>query len=452
MDDTRARVLLVDDDDGFRVGVRLALESDGHEVREHAAARPVIAALAAADPDVVLVDLRLPDLDGLAVLDHVRRADPELPVVLISGLADIATAVQAIRQGAYDFLEKPFARERLLTLVRRAVQQRRLARDYARLRAGFSASAGLASVLAGQSEAMRTLRETLLRIAPTPVDVLLVGETGTGKELAARALHDFSGRRGPFVALNCAAVPEALFESELFGHEAGAYTGAARTRVGQIEHADGGTLFLDEIDALPPSQQPKLLRVLQQREVTRVGSNTPRAVDVRVVAATHADLRETGTTPGAPARDAFRSDLYWRLATVVLALPPLRERPADVPLLFEHFRAAAVLRFGREAPAADGGLLERLLAHPWPGNVRELKAAAERHVLGLPALPGAGDDTPRTLQQSLEAVEAVLVGDALARHGGKVDVAAEELGLSVATLYRKLKQHGLRREDPAGAA
>ena len=452
MDPTAARVLLVDDDDGFRVGVRLALESDGHEVREHAAARPAIAALAATDPDVVLVDLRLPDLDGLAVLDHVRRADPELPVVLISGLADIATAVQAIRQGAYDFLEKPFARERLLTLVRRAVQQRRLARDYARLRAGLSASAGLASVLAGQSEAMRTLRETLLRIAPTPVDVMLVGETGTGKELAARALHDFSGRRGPFVALNCAAVPEALFESELFGHEAGAYTGAARTRVGQIEHADGGTLFLDEIDALPPSQQPKLLRVLQQREVTRVGSNTPRAVDVRVVAATHADLRESGAAPGTPTRGGFRSDLYWRLATVVLSLPPLRERPADVPLLFEHFRAAAVLRFGREAPAADGGLLERLLAHPWPGNVRELKAAAERHVLGLPALPGAGSDTPRTLQQSLDAVEAVLVGDALGRHDGRVDAAAAELGLSVATLYRKLKQHGLRREDPGAAA
>jgi len=331
--------------------------------------------------------------------------------------------------------------------VQRAGRQFRLARENRSLRSRLASGAGLADVLCGDSAAMRQLRELIARIAPTPVDVLVCGETGTGKELVARALHDHSGRSGPFVAINCAALPEALIESELFGHEAGAFTGAAKVRVGRIEHAQHGTLFLDEIEAMPAALQAKLLRVLQEREVQRLGANQAQPVDVRVVAASNAELEPL------VAQGRFRADLFYRLNVVQLALAPLRERRDDVLPLFQHFMRGAALRFQRTASERDelpAPLVEHLLAYAWPGNVRELKSAAERHVLGMPALWASGDPaaSPRaSLQATLDALEALLIEDTLKRCKGDVESACRALDVSPATLYRKLKTHGSGRRN-----
>jgi DNA-binding NtrC family response regulator len=436
------RVLLIEDDEHFREGVQGSLRLAGFEVLGFGRAGAALRTLNEPNRcDLVLTDLRLPDMDGLEVLAHARAVDAELPVIVMTGHADVETAVRAIKQGAYDFIEKPFGRERVVTLLQRAARQYRLACENRGLRSGLAAGAGLSQVLCGESTPMQALRALILRIAATPVDVLVCGETGTGKELVARALHDFSGRSGPFVAINCAALPEALIESELFGHESGAFTGAAKARAGLIEHAHHGTLFLDEIEAMPAALQAKLLRVLQEREVTRLGSNQPVAVEVRVVAASNTELEpliEAGR---------LRADLYYRLNVVTLRLLPLRERREDIPALFEHFRRGAALRFARPLPELPPALADRLLAHGWPGNVRELKSAAERQVLGLPALSNEeGGNVPagRTLQATLDALEGLLVEDALRRHKGRAEAVCAELDLSPATFYRKLKAHGLK--------
>ena len=438
--DSRTRLLLIEDDEHFRNGLIQSLELAGFEVKAFGSAGAALHALPGVGCELVLSDLRLPDLDGLEVLERCRAFDAELPVVLMTGHADIATAVRAIKEGAYDFIEKPFGRDRLVTLLRRAAQQHRLAVENRGLRSRLAAGSGLAEVLCGDSRAMRDVRDLITRLAPMPVDVLVCGETGTGKELVARALHDFSGRSGNFVAINCAALPEALIESELFGHEAGAYTGATRQRIGRIEHAQGGTLFLDEIEAMAPSLQAKLLRVLQESEVQRLGANKPIALDLRVVAATNAELEPL------IASGQFRADLYYRLNAVTLRLPTLRDRRDDIPLLFHHFLERAALRFQRafEAPAPE--LRDRLLAHAWPGNVRELKSAAERHLLGLEALAdpsGRAAAASRSLDTTLQALEALLIEDALRRCKGDVAAVCRELDVAPATLYRKIKSHGL---------
>jgi DNA-binding NtrC family response regulator len=436
------RVLLIEDDEHFREGVVGTLRLAGFDVQAFGRAGAALRRLPEPGSDVVLTDLRLPDMDGLEVLAHCRGVDAELPVVVMTGHADVDTAVRAIKQGAYDFIEKPFGRERLVTLLQRAAQQARLARENRGLRTRLAAGAGLSEVLCGDSAAMQALRTLILSIAPAPVDVLVCGETGTGKELVARALHDFSGRSGPFVAINCAALPETLIESELFGHESGAFSGAAKARAGLVEHAHQGTLFLDEIEAMPSALQAKLLRVLQEREVVRLGTNQPVAVDVRVVAASNAELApliESGR---------FRADLYYRLNVVSLQLLPLRDRRDDIPALFEHFRRGAALRFARPLPELAPALADRLLAHRWPGNVRELKSAAERQVLGLPVFPA--DETQaagRSLQATLDALEGLLIEEALRRCKGRVEAVCKELDLSPATFYRKVKAHGLQVQE-----
>ena len=439
-----ARVLLIEDDEPFRQGLRATLALVGHRVADHAAARPALAALPAFLPDLILADLRLPDLDGLEVLQHVKQLDSSVPVVVMTAHGDIETAVRAIQHGAFDFVEKPFGRDRLLMLVTRAVAQRRLEQENRRLRQGLSAQTGLAAVVVGDSPPMQRVRELLLQVAATPVEVLVVGETGSGKERVARALHDFSGRSGPFVAINCAALPEALMESELFGHERGAFTGASSARTGRIEFAHKGTLFLDEVEAMPASLQAKLLRVLQEREVQRLGANRVQAVDIRVVAASNQD-------PAAlVASGQLRADLFYRLDTVRMHLPPLRERPGDILPLFEHFRHIAALRFDRQPAPLPPEWPEALLSHRWPGNVRELRAAAERQVLGLAPLPGATSAAPG-LEATLAALETQLLADCLRRHQGHVDKASLELGISQATLYRKLKRLGLEPGSGAGS-
>jgi two-component system C4-dicarboxylate transport response regulator DctD len=436
-------LLVIEDDEHFRNGLVTTLRLAGLLVQAFGRAGAGLKKLPEGQFDLVLSDLRLPDMDGLQVLEHCRAFDAELPVVLMTGHADIDTAVAAIKQGAYDFIEKPFGRDRLITLVQRAGRQFRLARENRSLRSQLAAGGGLADVLCGDSKAMKQLRELILHIAPTPVDVLVCGETGTGKELVARALHDHSGRGGPFVPINCAAVPDALIESELFGHEAGAFTGAVQARVGRIEHAHRGTLFLDEIEAMPATLQAKLLRVLQEREVQRLGANQPQRVDVRVVAASNAAIEPL------VAQGTFRADLFYRLNVVKLQLPPLRERRDDVLPLFRHFMRGAAVRFQREAPEVVSPLFEQLLAHAWPGNVRELKSAAERQVLGLPPLwtGAAGVAAPGSLQATLDALEALLIEDALKRNKGQVDAVCRALDVSPATLYRKLKAHGLQIES-----
>lgn len=393
---------------------------------------------------VVLCDVRMPGADGFAVLEKIRAIDPEIPVILISGHADISMATRAIRSGAYDFIEKPADPGYVIELVKRALNHRRLVLSHRNLRQSVVNKA-IETRIIGHSPAMRALRDMIMALAQVDATVLVLGETGTGKELVARCLHDFSGRsRGPFVAINCAALQPSMLESELFGHEAGAFTGAKDKRIGKIEFADRGTLFLDEIESMPLEAQARLLRVLQERQLERLGSNKLIAVDIRVVAATKADLSLLAR------QGHFREDLVYRLAVVPLAIPSLRERGAeDIEFLFRHFFDEAVRTAGPiRRPMPD---LAPVIGHSWPGNVRELRNAAERAALGFPALgsmPRAGaeepasDRPPRTLGERMADHERRELQAALAA-GKRLQDTAADLGISRKTLYLKLREHGL---------
>jgi two-component system C4-dicarboxylate transport response regulator DctD len=389
---------------------------------------------------VLVTDVRLPGMDGLALLQRVVAIDPDLPVILVTGHGDVSMAVEAMRAGAYDFIEKPFAPERLLDIVRRALEKRRLVLENRALRRQLEQTTGVDGLL-GNSPGMSRVRELVAELADTDVDVLVHGETGTGKERVARGLHE-SGRRrqGNFVAINCAALPESVFESEMFGVEPGAYTGATRSRAGKIEHAHGGTLFLDEIEGMPLALQAKLLRVLQERVVERLGSNRLIQVDCRIVAATKVDLAAESRA------GRFRADLYYRLNVVTLSLPPLRERREDIPLLFHAFCLQAAERYRRPPPQVTPQVTDWLLSGDWSGNVRELQHAAERFVLGLgqPELVAA---TGRSLPQRVGAFEQSLIESALANSRGDVAAAADALGVPRKTLYDKLAKLGI---DSAG--
>lgn len=434
-------VLIVEDDDDVRLGCEQALRLEGMRTEAFGTAEAALQRFAAGQPCIVVTDIRLPGEDGMALLRRLRRDDPDLPVILITGHGDVALAVQAMKEGAYDFLEKPFAPEHLADVARRALEQRRLALEVVRLREKLAGRERLEARLIGNSPAIERLRRMIADLADTSANVLIHGETGTGKELVARCLHDASARHPRhFVAINCGGLPEQLFESEVFGHEAGSFTGATRRRIGKVEHAQGGTLFLDEIESMPMAMQIKLLRVLQERTLERLGSNTPVAVDARVVAATKADLKALAES------GQFRADLYYRLNVVALELPPLRERREDVPLLFEHFVAQAALRFEREARAASSAELARLVAWAWPGNVRELRNVAERHVLGLGCDPEQGTTEPALLPlaSAVEQFERALIADALRRHAGNLTRASEALAIAKTTLFDKVRKYGLQ--------
>ena len=433
-----ARILVVEDDEQFRLSVKRALELDGNHVSLFADAESALESLAAVAPSVILTDLRLPFADGLFLLERVREREPDLPVVLMTGHGDIPTAIQAIRAGVYDFLEKPFSRERLLAVIQRASDQHRLVKENLQLKLRLAAASGIDQVVRGDSRPVRELRDLILRLAPKPVDVLIRGETGTGKELVARCLHDYGNRTGNFVAVNCAAVPEHLFESELFGHEAGAFTGATKARIGKIEHAKDGTLFLDEVEAMPLALQAKVLRVLQEREVERLGSNRPIPVNFRVVAATKVSLAELGSKGG------FREDLFYRLNVAMLKVPPLHERPGDILGLFQVFLQQASLRYQMPMPVVGAEHHQSLLSSRWPGNVRELKACAERCVLGMPMfVDGGSEATPMSFDESMSMIERSLLEASLRRQAGSVKAVCAELSLTPATIYRKLKALGL---------
>ncbi|WP_345797725.1 sigma-54 dependent transcriptional regulator [Castellaniella sp. MT123] len=438
-------VVFVDDDEDVRDANTQALDLQGVVVHPCAGAREALDYLTPDFPGVLVTDVRMADMDGLTLFRHVRRLDADIPVILITGHGDIEMAVGAMREGAYDFLSKPYAPERLLAAIRHGAAQRHLVLENRRLRAQAAQVPDAASMLIGNAPAIVRIRELLRHVADADVDVLVHGETGSGKEVVAQVLHRLSRRRdGPFVAINCGALPESVIESELFGHEAGAFTGAQKRRVGRIEHADGGTLFLDEIESMSAAMQVRMLRVLETRQVMPLGTNEHRAVDVRVVAATKTDL-------GAPEiRSRFREDLYYRLNVVTVEIPPLRARREDIPVLFTHFAARAAQRFNCPVPPVDPVFWRHLMRHDWPGNVRELAHAADRYVLGVHRIADEGgsqaDEPAGSLPERVDHYEAELIREALAAHGGEIKATLAALGLPRKTLYDKLRRYGIDRQ------
>jgi len=436
------RVLIVEDDPDVLLGCEQALQLDGMQTIGTGSVEAALRLVAEARPGVIVSDVRLPGRDGLALLKDMQAIDADLPVILITGHGDVPLAVQSMRSGAYDFIEKPFAPEYLVEVVRRAREKRALTLEVRRLRHKLADGGRLESRIIGRSPAIVKLRRVVADIAGTNASVLIDGDTGTGKELVARCLHDESPRRkGHFVAINCGGLPEHLVESELFGHEAGAFTGAAKRRIGKIEHASGGTLFLDEVETMPVSVQVKLLRVLQERTLERLGSNTPVAVDCRIVAAAKGDLGKMA------AEGRFRADLYYRLAVASLTLPALRDRREDIPLLFAHFAEQASVVHGRPAPALDETRLGRLMAYDWPGNVRELRNVADRCVLGIemgfPPFAEVAAGEPPSLTEAVEAFERALIVDALGRAGGSIGRTAQALRIPKSTLHDRMKRLGI---------
>ena len=451
-------ILLVEDKESLRRVLRLTLEHAGYSVTEAADAREAINEIGRVPHKVVLTDLRMPNGSGLDVLRAARAADGDVPVIVITAYGSIDEAVQAMKDGAQDFLQKPVDSNHLLLLVGRALEHSRLRTENILLREEWSKRYGFPRII-GESEAIKRVVAETQRVAPTEATVLLLGESGTGKELFARAVHHLSNRRDkPFVAINCAAIPETLIENELFGHERGAFTGAGDRRLGKFELASGGTVFLDEIGELPLAVQGKLLRAIEEKSVDRIGGRGPVPVDVRVVAATNKDLR------GAVNKGEFRGDLFFRLAVFPIDIPPLRERGDDVVLLGRHFAAQIgnELR-GRDATLSDASV-SAMRAHRWPGNVRELENAIERACIladdtsleprdlgfGVDEVRSPksfGFDTSGTLGEAAERAVALVerqkIADALAETDGNKTRAAETLGVSYKTLLTKIKDYRL---------
>ncbi len=436
------KVVFVEDEPSVRSSLAETLELSGFDVRACASAEEALRHVGPRFGGIVITDVRLPGMDGLTLMRQVIAADAAVPVIVITGHGEISMAVQAMREGAYDFIEKPFPSERLVETALRATEKRALRLEVEALRRQLMNKQGVEAVMLGNSPAIEAVRRQILNLADTCADVLVTGETGTGKELVALCLHNHSRRcRGNFVAVNCGGIPDTLFESEIFGHEAGAFTGAGKRRIGKIEHAHEGTLLLDEIESMPLVFQVKLLRALQERTVERLGSNAQVRVDFRIVAATKHDLRELC------AQGRFRSDLYYRLNVAVLELPPLRERREDVPVLFQHFVLQAALKYGREAPEVPEHAVRQLMLNDWPGNVRELRNVADRFVLGMQPtqlgdIAGAGAGA-LSLAQQMDMVEKAFIEQALKQHDGRPQPVCQALGIAKKTFYDKIHRHGI---------
>lgn len=444
-------VLLVEDDRSVGRSIAQAFRLEQIPLRTCTCVEEALPLLCDPAIGAVVSDVRLQGQDGFALLAAARRFDVELPVVLITAYAHIAVAVQAIREGAYDFIEKPFSVDRLVDVVRRALEKRRLVLDNRRLRDALREQEG--RLLIGHSAAIERARQRVSALGAVDVDVLITGETGTGKEVIARALHDCSGRKGAFVAINCGAIPETVFDSEVFGHEAGSFTGAQKRRIGKIEHANQGTLFLDEIENMPLAMQVKFLRVLQERTLERLGSNDIVPVSFRLVAATKESLRKMSED------GKFRSDLYYRLNVVTIDLPALRDRREDIPVLLQHFTRMASARFNRPQPTWTSEQLRTWMEADWRGNVRELRNFADRLVLGVGE--DEGDVTgeikeieaaarPTSLPALVNAFERQLIEGALRQNQGSVAKAAGALGLPKKTLYDKLRKHRIEPHKDGG--
>ena len=455
-------VLIIDDEPNIRRMVGALLGAEGFEVREAANAHAGIAAALDAEPDVALIDLMMPgDLDGIGALTALHEKFPNLPVVMMSGKAGLSDAVRATKLGAFTFLEKPLSPEVVLLALSSALELRAAKREAEALRAEM----GLDGTMVGESAPMVELRELIARIGPTDSRVLITGESGTGKELVAAAIHDASTRRDrAFIRVNCAAIPRDLVESEMFGHERGSFTGAIERRIGRFELAHRGTLLLDEVGDLGAEAQAKLLRAIEAREIERVGGAKPIPVDARVIAATNKDLLR------ASREGAFREDLYFRLNVIPVALPPLRDRPSDVPLLVRHFSALTRVRTGRVMPEWGEDALALLARYRWPGNVRELANIVERLVILHPGQHIGVDDVRRViavaetpdslravaamaaspeapLSRALDDYERLLISRALAAAGGNVAEAARRLQTDRPNLYRRMKRLEIASEN-----
>lgn len=456
MTSRRALILVADDEPAIRETIRIVLDFEGYRVLEAADGLETLQLVRERQPDALLLDIRMPQLDGLEVLRSLRHRGYDLPVIMISGHGDVRTAVEATRQGAFDFLEKPLERDRLLLVVRNAVEARQLQKASREARS----EAGEAYELVGRSPVMEALRRTIELTAPTPATVLIRGESGTGKELVARALHRLSNRRNqPFVRVNCAAIPEELIESELFGHEKGSFTGALRKQIGKFVAADGGTIFLDEVGDMSARTQAKVLRVLESGEVEPVGAEKELKVDVRVVAATHRDLE------GDVRSGRFREDLFFRLNVVPIRTPPLREHLEDLPDLVEFLSRRLAEKEGYRLRRFRQDAIEALVAHRWPGNVRELRNTVERLlILGhgpevtreeVLAIFGNGPSrfvdpdlfSAMTLQDFRERAEREFLRRKLEENLWNVNQTAQAIDVPQDYLFRKMEQYGLARPE-----
>jgi len=437
-------VLLVDDEADLRGSLTQGLELSGQEVFATGTPEAALERINRGFYGVLVTDIRMPGTDGFKVMKRAFEIDPALPVVLITGHGDVPLAVEAMRAGAYDFMEKPFSVSRLASVVERALDKRRLVLENRKLREELADRTGLESRLVGRTPAMDLLRRNVMALAATDADVLILGETGSGKEVVARALHDEGPRRErPFVALNCGALPAEIIESELFGHEKGAFTGASGQRIGKLEHAHGGTVFLDEIESMPLELQVKLLRVIETRTIERLGSNKPIELDVRFIAATKEDLEAAGK------EGRFRLDLFYRLNVVNVEIPPLRDRLEDIPLLFRHLAVEARARYRREIPDIAEEFLAGLMVRDWPGNVRELRNVADRFVLGLEPSTAPQTETGSSLFEQVASYERALIVAELKRNNGAIRPTYENLGLSRKALYEKMRKYGLGKEEAA---
>ncbi|RVJ84054.1 sigma-54-dependent transcriptional regulator [Sinorhizobium medicae] len=440
---SESRILLVDDEEELRRSSAQALELAGFRVDTFACAEDALERIAFSFHGVVISDIRMPGMDGMTFLQRIREIDAELPVILVTGHGDVQLAVRAMREGAYDFVEKPFTAQMLAGTIRRALDWRALVLENRRLRAVAGKRDDIEQRLPGRSQAMVDLRYRVRAIGASDADTLIIGETGVGKEVVARALHDLSSRaRGPFIAINCAALPQNLIESELFGHEPGAFPGALRPRYGKFEHGRGGTILLDEIGSMPFNLQAKFLRVLQERVITRLGSNETVSLDVRFIATSKVDLeREV-------ANGRFRADLLYRLNVATLRVPTLSQRRSDIPLLFMQLVRESAARYGRDDVEISAALASDMASREWPGNVRELRNAAERLILGLEpeseeALAPANG---QRLAEKVAAFERSVIASALAAHGGALKPVYESLGISRKTLYEKMQKFGLDKK------
>ncbi len=452
-DSFRATVLIVDDEAAIRDSLHMILEYEGYRVEEAGGGHQALARVAERPPDAVILDIKMPEMDGLELLKAFRERGYDMPVLMISGHADVATAVEATRRGAYDFFEKPLQRERVLVALRNATESYRLQTENRNLRQ-------VEDTLIGTASAVKRLRETIDKAAPTPATVLVTGESGTGKELVARAIHQLSQRRDKtLVQVNCAAIPEELIESELFGHEKGSFTGAVRRQIGKFVAADGGTIFLDEIGDMSARTQAKVLRVLQSGEVEPVGAEKTVQVDVRVVAATHRNLEEEIKA------GRFREDLFYRLNVIPVRTPALREHLEDVPMLIEYFVRRYSEQNNYKAKEFAPDAVAHLKALPWKGNVRELKNLVERLLILSPGdqvtredvISATGGARPelssailavQTLREFRDLSERMFLIHKLEENNWNVTQTAQAIDTPRSNLYKKLDQYDIRREEP----